>query len=98
MATMTWYEGEYYSVYTRDGIPDALVGDFDEMTLAQCRALIDKRNAWAHGNAAAADAGCKPMQYAIVKHTWNRCFYQDGSFCEYNRKDKVVEIYPKFIF
>lgn len=93
-ANMVWCEGEYYSVYTKGGIPNAIATDKDEMTLDECRKLIDERNAWAHGNAAAADIGCKPTQFAIVKHTWNRGVWADGTFFESNRKDRVVEIYP----
>lgn len=96
MATFTWHEGEYYSIFTKSGFPNAIPTK-EHMTIEECRELIDKRNAWAQGNAAAADVGCKPMQYAIVKYTWNRGYYPDGTFYEWNRKVSLVEIYPQDI-
>lgn len=90
-------EGEWYRIYTLDGIPDAIVTDKEEMTLEECRKLIDERNAWAQGNAAAADVGCKPKQFLIVKHIWNRWHFPDGRFIESNYKNKAFEVYPSSV-
>lgn len=94
IGSIDFYEGEFFKVVDMNGRGGIITNPDDEKSVEGCRAAIDRRNAWAQGNAAAYDVGCKPQQYLIVKHIWNRCFYPDGTFMEENTKVKTVEVYP----
>ena len=90
--TMIWDGGEYYRIDTPNGITHALgiYGGFE--TVEECRKRIDAENA-----RRVKKYGETPFRCAIVKCTWNTCFYPDGTFYERNRKERMVELYPKDI-
>lgn len=86
-------DGEYYTVVDRKYGHRALdLLPTETESVEGCRAGIDRVNAWRRSDANRFDI--KPEQFLIAVVKWNRSYYSDGSFMEYNEKVRVLELYP----
>ena len=85
------YEGELFKAFFTSGNGELNTTQIQEKSVEGIREAIDARNEWCKERNGFAEKFC------IVRVTWNKIYYMDGTFRESHETKTTVEIYPKEI-